>query len=94
MVTESATQPQAGDANWNAPTPAGSGSFSGTYTFATAGVKTLYAWAKDAAGNVSNSVSAQVTITLPDTTAPVVSGLHAATDSDIPGRPLHHHGYR
>jgi len=31
------------------------------------GAKTLYAWAKDAAGNVSNSLSAGVTITISDT---------------------------
>ena len=37
-----------------------------TYTAASAGTKTLYAWAKDAAGNVSNVFTAQtVTITLP-----------------------------
>jgi hypothetical protein len=33
------------------------------YTFASAGAKTLYAWAKDAAGNVSNSRSASITLT-------------------------------
>ncbi|MBT0895795.1 hypothetical protein KI811_18505, partial [Geobacter hydrogenophilus] len=32
-----------------------------------------YAWAKDAAGNVSLAKSASVTVTLPDTTVPVVS---------------------
>ena len=36
------------------------------YSFSTEGTKSLYAWIKDAAGNVSASVSAQVVITLPD----------------------------
>jgi hypothetical protein len=40
----------------------------GSYTFASAGDKTLYAWAKDKAGNVSAPVSATVTITLATTT--------------------------
>jgi len=67
MLTESATAPAASAAGWSASAPA-------SYTFASAGNKTLYAWAKDAAGNVSASRSAAVTITLPptDTTAPSV----------------------
>jgi hypothetical protein len=44
-----------------------------SFTFSAEGSKTAYAWVKDAAGNVSASRSATVTITLPDTTAPVVS---------------------
>jgi trimeric autotransporter adhesin len=44
-----------------------------SYSFATEGTKTLYAWAKDAAGNVSASMSGQVTISLPDVTKPVVT---------------------
>jgi hypothetical protein len=59
LVTESASTPLAGDAGWSATAPA-------SYEFATAGTKTLYAWAKDAAGNVSASLSAQVIITLPE----------------------------
>ncbi|MBP6858642.1 MAG: fibronectin type III domain-containing protein [Candidatus Pacebacteria bacterium] len=55
MVNESATKPSATAAGWttNAPT---------AYTFTSAGTKTLYAWAKDAAGNVSNARSASVTV--------------------------------
>jgi predicted glutamine amidotransferase len=59
LVTESATAPLAGDAGWSATAPA-------SYVFVTAGTKTLYAWAKDAAGNVSASLSDQVIITLPE----------------------------
>ena len=68
MVTESATAPLAGAAGWTATKPA-------NYTFASAGAKTLYGWAKDAAGNVSLSLSAPVTITIvvPDTTKPLVT---------------------
>jgi len=66
LVNESATKPAASAAGWTATAPT-------SYTAATAGAKTLYAWAKDAAGNVSNSRSASVTITLPDTTLPTVS---------------------
>ena len=58
-LTETATAPNATDAGWSTVAPT-------LYTFDTEGTKTLYAWAKDAAGNVSNSVSRNVTVTLPD----------------------------
>ena len=67
LVTETGTTPLASAAGWSATAPTG-------YTFGAAGAKTLYAWAKDGAGNISAPVSKTVTITLPDTTAPVVSG--------------------
>ena len=57
MATESATAPLASAAGWSAARPA-------SYTCASAGAKTLYAWAKDAAGNVSLSRTASVTITV------------------------------
>jgi hypothetical protein len=66
LVTETATAPSPTAAGWSAAPPT-------SYTFTTAGSKTLYAWAKDAAGNVSASKSAAVTITLADTTKPVVT---------------------
>lgn len=66
IVTETATAPLAGAAGWTATPPA-------NYTSATAGSKTLFAWAKDAAGNVSTSLSASVVITLADTTPPTVT---------------------
>ncbi len=71
LVNESATKPQAGAAGWSATRPT-------AYVAATTGGKTLYAWAKDAANNVSASRSASVTIstggggTTADTTAPTV----------------------
>ena len=57
LVNESAAAPSATAAGWSAAAPS-------SYTFATAGTKTLYAWAKDAAGNVSRSMSASVVVTL------------------------------
>lgn len=56
MVTQSATAPNAGDAGWSASAPT-------TYTCPTADIHTLYAWAKDAAGNVSTSSSSTVDTT-------------------------------
>ena len=56
MVTESATAPNASATGWSGTPPA-------SYTCTTGGSITLYAWAKDAAGNVSTSKSASVTIT-------------------------------
>ncbi|RNC70333.1 MAG: hypothetical protein ED859_05835 [Desulfuromonadales bacterium] len=64
LITTSATAPAASAAGWSATAP--------TSVTAVAGTNTFYAWAKDAAGNVSLSRSATVTVTLPDTTAPVV----------------------
>jgi hypothetical protein len=69
LVNESSTKPASGTSGWSVSKPA-------SYTFGSAGSKTLYAWAKDAAGNVSNSLSASTTIALPpapDTTAPTIS---------------------
>jgi hypothetical protein len=56
MVTDSSTAPAAENSGWSASAPA-------TYTCAAADVYTLYAWAKDAAGNVSAGSSAQVDTT-------------------------------
>ncbi|HSW63587.1 MAG TPA: hypothetical protein VLH56_09805 [Dissulfurispiraceae bacterium] len=67
LINDSATAPAASASGWAASAPS-------SYTFATAGTKTLYAWAKDTAGNVSAGRSASITITLADTTAPVVTG--------------------
>jgi len=66
LITESSTKPAASATGWSASAPT-------SFTFLAAGSKTAYAWARDAAGNVSSSRSAAVTITLSDTTAPVVS---------------------
>jgi len=56
-VTESATPPAASAEGWSTYAPT-------DYMFPSEGSKTLYAWAKDAAGNVSASRSAAVAITI------------------------------
>jgi len=58
LITESSTTPTAGSAGWSATAPT-------SFTFSSSGTVTAYAWAKDAAGNVSSSVSASVNITTP-----------------------------
>jgi hypothetical protein len=58
MITESAIAPAAGDVNWKMTKPT-------YYTFdisTTDGIKDLYAWAKDKAGNVSAYKKVQVKI--------------------------------
>ena len=60
LVNESATVPSASATGWVLPAP-------NSYTFTTAGIKTLYSWAKDAAGNVSASRSASIVITVQTT---------------------------
>jgi hypothetical protein len=64
MITKSATAPAASATGWSATAP--------TSVTAVAGSNTFYAYAKDAAGNISAGKSASVTVTLPDTAAPVV----------------------
>ena len=66
LVTDSSSVPSIDDAAWSASAPT-------SFTFSTSGSNMLYAWAKDAAGNLSNGVGRSVTITLPDTTAPTIS---------------------
>ncbi len=56
-ITGSSVIPDAGDAGWSTTAPT-------SYAFTTEGTKTLYAWVKDAAGNISVSVSIQVAIVL------------------------------
>lgn len=59
LITESATAPTASDTYpqmWVSTPPE-------TYTFYSAGEKTLYAWAKDAAGNISTAEDATFTVT-------------------------------
>jgi YD repeat-containing protein len=55
LVNESPSIPSLSDPNWS-PTP------QRQYIFSSDGSKTLYAWARDAAGNISNSFSATVLV--------------------------------
>ncbi len=63
LITDTSTLPLATDTGWSTTAPA-------SYTFATAGAKTLYAWAKDAVGYVSTAKSAAINV---DTIAPTGS---------------------
>ncbi len=74
MVTTSATAPLANAAGWSATAPT-------SYMAGSAGANTMYAWAKDAAGNVSSpaSASVNVSVSVTDTTPPSApSGLTAS----------------
>jgi hypothetical protein len=78
MISTSATPPSSSAATWSASAPT-------SFIFPAAGSQTAYAWAKDAAGNVSASMSATVTITISSTVAKPVQG--TATDPTT-GTPL------
>lgn len=56
LITASSTAPRPGDFGWTLNAPI-------SYTFATTGTSTLYAWAKDAAGNVSTSRNMSIVVT-------------------------------
>jgi hypothetical protein len=61
--------------NWAASAP-------GSYTFGSGGPHRLYAFARDASGNVSAAASALVTIALPQTPIPIVTGFSIPALSD------------
>jgi len=70
IVSETPTKPSP-SAAWNKTAPT-------TYTFPTTGSKTLYAFAKDAAGNVSDAALAKTTVSTgsggtADTSSPVIT---------------------
>ncbi len=77
LITESATAPAASATGWTGAAPT-------SFSFAAAGARTAYAWVKDAAGNVSASRSAAVTITLPAATGPVVSFITPQASASVP----------
>lgn len=58
LLSESSSTPAIDAAGWSATKQT-------TYRFSTVGSKTLYAWAKDAAGNISLSANDNITITTP-----------------------------
>ncbi|MFA5248636.1 MAG: choice-of-anchor Q domain-containing protein, partial [Patescibacteria group bacterium] len=72
LINEISDTPLAGAIGWLSSTWS-------TYTFVSDGVKTLYAWVKDAYNNISTSlVSDTVTI---DSTAPTISAIASTTDT-------------
>jgi len=56
LLNESATTPSTSDPDWQS-------SAQTSYTFSSYGSKTLYAWAMDAANNISSSLSDSITLT-------------------------------
>jgi parallel beta-helix repeat protein len=78
LVNESSLTPDINDSHWSIST-------SSTYTFASAGSKILYAWAKDAGSNISASATSSVVITLPVVNNNTGSGGY--TDTIPPGIP-------
>jgi hypothetical protein len=71
IITESPTKPANNDPKWLINKP-------DSYTLTTNGEHTLYAWAKDGAGNVSNSRQANV-----KKVAPYTIMIHFAIDNDL-----------
>lgn len=69
LVTETATAPLATAAGWSATAPT-------SFTFSGTGSRTAYAWAKDAAGNVSLAKSATTII---DTELPIITSMTLGT---------------
>jgi hypothetical protein len=67
LLTETATAPSSGATGWSSIVLT-------TYTFSSIGNKSLYAWAKDAAGNVSTAVKADVVILSPVASAFTFTG--------------------
>lgn len=69
-VSESSSTPSINNSKWTSSTPT-------EYAFSTTGTKTLYAWAKDAIGNISTSTVAIVTIvnSSADITPPIISSV-------------------
>ncbi len=72
LLTETGSKPLASGSGWTASPPK-------NHTFISAGTKSLFAWAKDAAGNVSAYAVDAVVITLPDKTPPVISSVASST---------------
>jgi hypothetical protein len=81
LVTTSPSAPSASATGWSASAPT-------SVTAAGEGSISFYAWAKDAAGNVSTALSDSVTITLPDTTAPVLETFTLPATSDSLSVPI------
>ncbi|GFO66543.1 hypothetical protein GMLC_01220 [Geomonas limicola] len=73
LISESATAPSSSAVGWNASAPT-------SFTFSGTGLRTAYAWAKDATGNVSAAKSASVLI---DTTLPAIKSMSLSRSSSV-----------
>ncbi len=76
LLTETATTPTLEQAGWVTSEPT-------TYTFTTSGSKTLYAWVRDAAGNISAYASDNTTVNYD-----LKSGLIASYEMEVDGTVL------
>jgi hypothetical protein len=65
-ITESATPPAAGAAGWSTSAPT-------TYTVGSDGSYTLYPWAKDATGNVSQVYSSPASVSVDTSSSTIIS---------------------
>jgi hypothetical protein len=72
LVNESASVPNSDDSSWSATAQT-------SYTFSSAGTKTLYAWTKDANNNISNAISRSITVTLSQQSSNSSSGNSSVT---------------
>jgi hypothetical protein len=87
FITESSTAPAAGASGWSTSKPT-------SYTFTAIPefvptAKTLYAWARDFAGNVSTVFApADITLTLPDLTPPAITNLSMLADGAVTNVPV------
>jgi hypothetical protein len=77
LITTTSTPPVAGAVGWNVTPPT-------TYSAASPGTLTLYAWAKDGAGNVSTPLSDNVTITLSVSLTVSKTGTGSGTVTSLP----------
>ena len=77
LLTESAVAPSASAAGWSASAPT-------SYTFASAGTKTLYAWAKGITGLVSAGVSRTVTLSISYTLSVQTAGTGSGAVNSSP----------
>ena len=77
-VGESSTKPSSSASGWTVSAPS-------SYSFSSTGSKTLYAFAKDIAGNVSSGIPAPVNIAVSNTLTLSVSGTGAGRVTSTPG---------
>lgn len=75
QITEGYDRPSAGDPNWKAFKP-------DSHELSSTGYTTLYAWAKDGAGNVSFGESHEVTYEIDDTPPSPVTNLEIASSTE------------
>jgi hypothetical protein len=78
LITESSTAPVASAIGWAASAPT-------SFIFSSFGTKTAYAWAKDAAGNVSASRSATVSMHISSSISTVISSSTASSTISFSG---------